>query len=159
MITLIFFYWYLLILVDCFIGQILISMFCDILKRPTLLKWNTNIVWCIVIKCVDTGTCILHVLGMSNACEWSLFLYHSYEVFHKDQMDIVKNYPTMVKAELKNYDEGVCKFFEVGRNQPVSFLLLFWNDLANIFYLLVKPSHSLTCMLEYLLLEKFCCFF
>lgn len=47
-------------------------------------------------------------------------------------MDIVKNYPTMVKAELKNYDEGVCKFFEVGRNQPVSFLLLFWNDQANI---------------------------
>lgn len=35
-------------------------------------------------------------------------------------MDIVKNYPTMVKAELKGYDEGVCKFFEVGRNQPVS---------------------------------------
>lgn len=43
---------------------------------------------------------------------------NAYEVFHKDQMDIVKNYPTMVKAELKNYDEGVCKFFEVGRNQP-----------------------------------------
>ncbi|XP_065931470.1 coiled-coil domain-containing protein 180 isoform X4 [Magallana gigas] len=43
---------------------------------------------------------------------------NAYEVFHTDQMDIVKNYPTMVKAEMKNYDEGVCKFFEVGRNQP-----------------------------------------
>nr|XP_022323894.1 coiled-coil domain-containing protein 180-like isoform X11 [Crassostrea virginica] len=42
----------------------------------------------------------------------------AYEIFHKEQMDIVKNYPTMVKAELKGYDEGVCKFFEVGRNQP-----------------------------------------
>ena len=46
--------------------------------------------------------------------------YYRYEIFHKEQMDIVKNYPTMVKAELKGYDEGVCKFFEVGRNQPVS---------------------------------------
>ncbi|XP_056009695.1 coiled-coil domain-containing protein 180-like isoform X3 [Ostrea edulis] len=43
----------------------------------------------------------------------------AYEVFHKDQMDIVKNYPMMVRDELKDYDEGVCKFFEVGRNQPV----------------------------------------
>lgn len=31
-------------------------------------------------------------------------------------MDIVKNYFIMVKVEMKNYDEGVCKFFEVGRN-------------------------------------------
>jgi hypothetical protein len=36
-----------------------------------------------------------------------------------DQMEIVKNYPSMVRDELQNYDEGVCKFFEVGRNQPV----------------------------------------
>lgn len=70
------------------------------------------------------------------------FDHHRYEVFHTDQMDIVKNYPTMVKAEMKNYDEGVCKFFEVGRNQPVSFLLLFWNDQANIFYLLVIQTHE-----------------
>lgn len=61
-------------------------------------------------------------------------------------MDIVKNYPTMVKAELKNYDEGVCKFFEVGRNQPVSFLLLFWNDQATVIfvYLLVIQTHECT---------------
>ncbi|KAK3086983.1 hypothetical protein FSP39_000010 [Pinctada imbricata] len=42
----------------------------------------------------------------------------SYEVFHKDQTDIVKEYPTMVGSELKNYDEAVCKFFAVDRNQP-----------------------------------------
>lgn len=72
------------------------------------------------------------------------FDHHRYEVFHTDQMDIVKNYPTMVKAEMKNYDEGVCKFFEVGRNQPVSFLLLFWNDQVNIFYLLVIQTHECT---------------
>lgn len=61
-------------------------------------------------------------------------------------MDIVKNYPTMVKAELKNYDEGVCKFFEVGRNQPVSFLLLFWNDQATVIFvdLLVIQTHECT---------------
>lgn len=61
-------------------------------------------------------------------------------------MDIVKNYPTMVKAELKNYDEGVCKFFEVGRNQPVSFLLLFWNDQATVIfvYLLVIQTRECT---------------
>lgn len=50
---------------------------------------------------------------------WILVTFHRYEVFHKDQMDIVKNYPMMVRDELKDYDEGVCKFFEVGRNQPV----------------------------------------
>lgn len=72
------------------------------------------------------------------------FDHHRYEVFHMDQMDIVKNYPTMVKTEMKNYDEGVCKFFEVGRNQPVSFLLLFWNDQVNIFYLLVIQTHECT---------------
>lgn len=66
-------------------------------------------------------------------------------------MDIVKNYPTMVKAELKNYDEGVCKFFEVGRNQPVSFLLLFWNDQANI---CLSVSYTNTCLLKYLQFTK-----
>ncbi|XP_061169622.1 coiled-coil domain-containing protein 180-like isoform X3 [Saccostrea echinata] len=43
----------------------------------------------------------------------------AYEIFHNEQMDIVKNYPMMVRSELKSYDEGVCKFFEVGRNQPI----------------------------------------
>lgn len=81
-----------------------------------------------------------YIVNVNDHC----FDHHRYEVFHTDQMDIVKNYPTMVKAEMKNYDEGVCKFFEVGRNQPVSFLLLFWNDQVNIFYLLVIQTHECT---------------
>lgn len=56
--------------------------------------------------------------SLDKALDMLSKIKNAYEVFHKDQMDIVKNYPTMVKAELKNYDEGVCKFFEVGRNQP-----------------------------------------
>lgn len=82
----------------------------------------------------------VHIVSVNDHC----FDHHRYEVFHTDQMDIVKNYPTMVKTEMKNYDEGVCKFFEVGRNQPVSFLLLFWNDQVNIFYLLVIQTHECT---------------
>jgi len=42
-----------------------------------------------------------------------------YEVFHKDQNTIVKQYPDMVKSELGNYDEALCKLFAVNRNNPV----------------------------------------
>ncbi|XP_002742433.1 coiled-coil domain-containing protein 180-like [Saccoglossus kowalevskii] len=41
-----------------------------------------------------------------------------YEKFHKDQVSLVKNYPYMVQQELKRYDEAVCKFYTVGRNNP-----------------------------------------
>ncbi|XP_070532747.1 coiled-coil domain-containing protein 180-like [Ptychodera flava] len=43
-----------------------------------------------------------------------------YEKFHKDQVDIVKNYPAMVKQELQRYDDSVCKFYGVGRKNPES---------------------------------------
>ena len=37
-------------------------------------------------------------------------------------MDIVKQYPNMVKEELQRYDFTVCKFYEVDRLHPdVSF--------------------------------------
>ncbi|XP_038046309.1 coiled-coil domain-containing protein 180-like isoform X2 [Patiria miniata] len=42
----------------------------------------------------------------------------SYEQFHKDQMRIVKDYPDMVKEELRGYDVAVCTFFEVDRLHP-----------------------------------------
>ncbi|XP_052788439.1 coiled-coil domain-containing protein 180-like [Mya arenaria] len=44
---------------------------------------------------------------------------HAYEVFHKDQTVIVKKYPEMVKSELNNYDEALCKLFAVDRNNPL----------------------------------------
>ncbi|XP_072015860.1 coiled-coil domain-containing protein 180-like [Amphiura filiformis] len=42
----------------------------------------------------------------------------SYEAFHKEQMEIVKQYPSMVKQELEKYDFSVCKFYEVDRIHP-----------------------------------------
>ena len=51
-----------------------------------------------------------------------LFSLFRYEVFHKEQTQIVKQYPDMVKQELRNYDEAVCQLFAVDRNNPVSLL-------------------------------------
>ncbi|XP_077986671.1 coiled-coil domain-containing protein 180-like [Glandiceps talaboti] len=41
-----------------------------------------------------------------------------YEKFHKDQVNIVKNYPGMVKQESQRYDDAVCRFYGVGRKNP-----------------------------------------
>ena len=53
---------------------------------------------------------------------------------YTDQTEIVKQYPTMVGSELKNYDEAVCKFFAVNRNQP---------DVSETFSLMIHAkSHT-----------------
>ena len=46
--------------------------------------------------------------------------FYRYEIFHKDQTDIVKQYPEMVKGELNNYDGALCRLFMVDRTNPVS---------------------------------------
>ena len=48
------------------------------------------------------------------------FQHCRYEVFHKEQTQIVKQYPDMVRQELLNYDKAVCQLFMVDRNHPVS---------------------------------------
>ncbi|XP_066293451.1 coiled-coil domain-containing protein 180-like [Branchiostoma lanceolatum] len=39
-----------------------------------------------------------------------------YELFHGQQVNIVKGYPSMVTDELTNYDAALCRFFGVDRN-------------------------------------------
>ncbi|KAL4219460.1 hypothetical protein ACF0H5_022039 [Mactra antiquata] len=56
--------------------------------------------------------------SLTKATEMLEKIRHAYEIFHKDQTTIVKQYPDMVKSELKNYDEALCRLFSVGRNKP-----------------------------------------
>lgn len=61
--------------------------------------------------------------SLTRALEMLEKIRLAYEVFHKEQTQIVKQYPDMVKQELRNYDEAVCQLFAVDRNNPVSVLL------------------------------------
>lgn len=56
--------------------------------------------------------------SLTKALDMLEKIRHAYEIFHKDQTNIVKGYPDMVKSELKNYDEALCRLFSVGRNRP-----------------------------------------
>ncbi|XP_052220939.1 coiled-coil domain-containing protein 180-like isoform X2 [Dreissena polymorpha] len=56
--------------------------------------------------------------SLTRALEMLDKIRHAYEVFHSDQENIVKQYPDMVKSELNNYDEALCKLFSLDRNKP-----------------------------------------
>ncbi|KAJ8300120.1 hypothetical protein KUTeg_021639 [Tegillarca granosa] len=56
--------------------------------------------------------------SLNKALDMLEKIKNAYEVFHQEQTDIVKKYPNMVKLELNNYDDAVCKFFMVDRNNP-----------------------------------------
>lgn len=53
------------------------------------------------------------------------FNHHKYKIFHTNQINIIKNYPTIIKTKIKNYNKKIYKFFEIKKNQPINFLLLF----------------------------------
>ena len=62
---------------------------------------------------------ILLKITLTNISNFVIF--YRYELFHRQQKDIVNLYPAMVHDELQNYDEVVCKFFAVdrGNKKPV----------------------------------------
>ncbi|XP_064648966.1 coiled-coil domain-containing protein 180-like isoform X2 [Lineus longissimus] len=57
--------------------------------------------------------------SLKKALEMLSAIKQGYEVFHENQLDIVKFYPSMVKKELEQYDAAICKFFGVQREQKI----------------------------------------
>lgn len=53
----------------------------------------------------------------------------SYEKFHNEQLNVVNIYPKMIKSELENYEEALCKYFGVIKDEPeTDFEVIELND-------------------------------
>uniref|UniRef100_H2Z2Z0 DUF4455 domain-containing protein n=1 Tax=Ciona savignyi TaxID=51511 RepID=H2Z2Z0_CIOSA len=56
---------------------------------------------------------------LQQCLEMLAYIKEGYEEFHNQQMEKVAEYPSMIAEELTKYDQLVCKFFNVDRNNPV----------------------------------------
>ena len=72
-----------------------------------------DVMWDGMLQC-HTG--VLYFFDICTSI-WTGYSF-SYDQFHRQQKNIVSEYPDMVDDELTGYDEAVCKFFSVDRRHP-----------------------------------------